>query len=101
MTTVILHPHDPVGFVADACAALAAQVNRIHAIPSRPGPDPLAHTYAELVIAYSHLTLPTISSTARTRIIAHLIDRIRESQAGDITVPLVDITDRLHAEILS
>ncbi|WP_063043738.1 hypothetical protein [Nocardia pseudovaccinii] len=99
MTTILLQPQDPVGFVADACAALADQVNRIRALPPQDSIDQLAQTYAELVIAYSHLIAPTITNRARTNIISHLIDRIREAQTGDITTPLLDAVDRLHAEL--
>lgn len=34
-------------------------------------------------------------------IIDHLFDRLRQSQAGEIEIPLADVIDRLHAEAIS
>ncbi|WP_429428581.1 hypothetical protein [Nocardia sp. GAS34] len=97
MTIVILRREDPLAFVADACAALAEENNRIRAV-GQDDTRQLVQTYAELVISYAHLARPTLTS-ARADIIDHLVDRVSQAQTGDIGIPLLDIVDRLHGEL--
>jgi hypothetical protein len=94
---VILRTGDPVGFVAAACAAAAEQANRIRV--AGPGHRDLARVYAELVVAYSHLVRRDLDDLVRSNIIEHLVGRVREAQNGDVAIPLLDVVDRLHAEL--
>jgi len=98
VTIVILRPEDPLAFVADACAALAEENNRIRAV-GHDDTRQLVQAYAELVISYALLVCPTLDIPARVDIIDHLIDRVRQAQTGDIGIPLLDIVDRLHGEL--
>jgi hypothetical protein len=33
-------------------------------------------------------------------VIDHLVERLGQARAGDISIPLLDIADRLHAELV-
>lgn len=90
---VILRPGDPIGFIATACSAAADQANRIRV--AGQGHQELAQVYAELVIAYSHLVRRNLDEPVRSNIIEHLVDRIRQSQNGEISLALLDTVDRL------
>lgn len=96
---LVLRPDDPVSFVADACAALADAVNEVRVVRSTD--EELVATYAELVVAYSRGMREqlTAEGTARLAVIDHLVDRLRQAQAGEITLPVLDVVDRLHAEL--
>lgn len=98
---VVLNPADPFAFVADACGALAAAVNEVR--PWSPSDTGLVDVYAEMVVAYANLVRPLIaessSATARLAIIDHLVDRLRQAQAGDVEVRVADVVDRLHGEL--
>lgn len=98
---VVLRADDGIGFVADACAALADVVNQVRAV--RAGDADLVDAYAETVVAYSRLVLDRLDgdphAETRRNIIDHLVGRLRQAQAGEITPPVLDIVDRLHGEI--
>ena len=98
---VVLRTDDGIGFVADACAASAEAVHQVRV--SRATDADLGDAYTELVIAYSELVRRRLTddphATTRITIIDHLLGRIRQAQAGDITVPVLDVVDRLHGEL--
>jgi hypothetical protein len=98
---VVLRADDGIGFVADACAALADVVNQVRVSRSTDGE--LVDAYAELVVAYSRLMRRRLGNdphaTTRVNIIDHLVERLRQARAGENTLPVLDIVDRLHAEI--
>jgi hypothetical protein len=60
--------------------------------------------YAELVVALANLKRPDLvadgSSSTQLAINDHLVHRIRQAQRGELVPPLLDIVDRLHAELL-
>jgi hypothetical protein len=100
---VVLRSNDPLAFVADACAAVADLVNEAHVWRTS---DPITlDTYSELLIALASLVRPTLDpdGPAKTHlaIIDHLVERLHQARAGDIAMPVVDIADRLHAELVS
>ena len=78
---VVLRTRDPLGFVADVCAALADAVNEIRV--SSVGERELEATYAEMVVAYSRLLRPAAaeagSGVARAAVIDHLVERLRQA----------------------
>jgi hypothetical protein len=98
---IVLHPNEALSFVADACAALADIVNEIHV--SRPGDTELTNVYTEMVRAYAHLLRPALADQpdmkTRLAVIDHLLDRLHQAQQGEILTPVLDVTDRLHAEL--
>ena len=99
---VVLRADDGIGFVADACAALAEAVNQVRVVRSTD--STLVEAYTETVVAYSELVRRQLSAqdpaeTVRVTIIDHLIGRVRQAQAGEITIPVLDVVDRLHGEI--
>jgi hypothetical protein len=98
---VVFRADNPLGFVADVCAALADSVNEIREL--RPTDKTLEETYAEMLCAYASLMHPVIagapSSESRLAIIEHLLDRLRQARAGDINYSLLNVADRLHAEL--
>ena len=98
---VVLRSEDPLGFVADACDALAEAVNRMRAV--RSSDADLVDTYAELVLAYTRLVRRGLTDepakTARLNIVEHLVERLRQARAGEINLRVLDVVDRLHAEI--
>jgi hypothetical protein len=59
----------------------------------------LVDAYAELVVAYSRLVRRQLADgptgVVRVNIIGHLLDRLRQAQAGEITLPFVDISAAL------
>ncbi|MHB8467662.1 MAG: hypothetical protein ACYDH6_08450 [Acidimicrobiales bacterium] len=98
---VVLRADDAFSFVADACAALAQAVNAVRAL--RDTDDALVETYAELVVAYGNLVRDHLDDgphgQVRVAVIDHLIERLREARAGEIATPVLDVVDRLHAEL--
>lgn len=86
---------------SDACAALADAVNEIRAC--RASDRELVNTYAEMVAAYSRLVRPMLAQgshgAVHLAVIDHLIERLRQARAGEITTPVLDFVDRLHAEL--
>lgn len=98
---VVLRPDDAIAFLADSCAALADALNQVRVV--RSGDAALVDVYAEVVLAHSRLVRRRLDndreSTAQVNIIEHLEERLRQARAGEITVAVLDIVDRLHAEI--
>jgi len=99
---LILRRENPLDFVANACAALADSVNELRT--SRVGDHLLIETYAEMLRAYSNLLRPTLvgdpSCTTQVKVIDHLVERLGQARAGEISIPVIDIADRLHAELV-
>jgi hypothetical protein len=54
-----------------------------------------------MVRAYAVLIRPRIESEARLRIIDHLLDRLGQSERGEIMISVGEIVDRLHGELVS
>lgn len=98
---VVLRSNDSLSFVADVCGALAEAVSEIRLV--RPGDQDLIAVYAEMVRALARLTRPALatgpSATVRLAMVDHLLGRLREAQAGEISMPVIDIVDRLHEEL--
>ena len=99
---LILRRENPLDFVANACAALADSVNELRT--SRVGDHLLIETYAEMLRAYSNLLRPTLvgdpSCTTQVKVIDHLVERLGQARAGEISIPVLDFADRLHAELV-
>ncbi len=93
---VVLRRDDPLGFLADACAAAAAAVSE----PRTWRPSAMIDLYAELVVAHARLVRPHLH-VSRLAIVDHLVGRIAQARSGEIATPLVDIVDRLHGELAS
>ncbi len=93
---VVLRRHDSLAFVADACAVAAEAVNEPRSWGSTD--EALAHVYAELVVAYARLLRPELAGTPAA-VVDHLMGRVAQARAGEITTPLLDVVDRLHAEL--
>ena len=99
---VVLRDRDGLSFVADGCAALADAANEIRL--ARAGDADLVRAYAELVVAYSRLMrdgLAERGETVRLAIIDHLVERLRQAQAGEVAMSVLDLVDRLHGELSS
>jgi len=98
---VVLRSDDPLGFIADACAALADLVNEMHL--SRSSDLVMIKTYADLLVTFANVRRPYLaadsSASAQLAIIDHLVGRLRQSQLGEFNVPMLDVADRLHAEL--
>jgi hypothetical protein len=98
---VVLRSDDGVGFLADACAALADAGNEVRVI--RTTDAELVDVYAELVVAYSRLVRRRLdgdgAATARAKILGHLQERVRQAAVGEISLPILDVVDRLHGEL--
>ncbi len=99
---LVLKRDRPVDFVADACAALADSVNEMRVW--RAGNQLLIDTYAEMLHSYANLLRPALAadpgSATHLKVIDHLVQRLRQAQIGEITIPTLDIADRLHAELV-
>ena len=99
---VVLHSEQPYQFLVDACAALADATNEPHAWSSAD--EELVAVYAEVVTALARLRREELDgqrgSEVHLAIIDHLIERIRQTRAGEIEFRLADVVDRLHAESL-
>jgi hypothetical protein len=100
---VVLRKGKPLAFVADACMALADAVNQTRAWSQSD--QQLIDAYAEMVIAYGRLVRPRFAdgtdSGTRLAIVDHLVERIRQAQAGEFPTPVLDVVDRLHGELSS
>ena len=98
---VVLRSDDPFAFVADACAALADLVNETRL--SRSSDQVMIETYAELLVTFANVSRPYLaadsSSSTQLEIIDHLVERLRQSQGGEFNVRVLDVADRLHAEL--
>ena len=99
---VVLRSGDPLGFIADGCAAVAKLVNETHLWNSSD--QLITETYAELLVALAHLMRPALlgdaSSGTQLAIIDHLVERLSRARAGEFNVPVLDVADRLHAELI-
>jgi hypothetical protein len=99
---LILRRDHPLDFVAEVCAVLADSLNEIHV--TREGETLLVDTYAEMLCAYSNLLRPGMASdpgcATQLNVIDHLVERLGQTRAGEIRIPLLDIADRLHAELV-
>lgn len=97
---VVLRSHQAMRFLVDACAALADEVNEPHAWTASD--DELLVVYAETVSTLARLRRSELAglsgSEVQIAIIDHLIERVRETRAGEIGFRLADVADRLHAE---
>lgn len=100
---IVLRSEQPRQLLVDVCAALADAVNEPHAW--RPTDAELLTVYAEAVSALARLRRARLAGHPGTEvavaIIDHLFDRLRQTQAGEIEIPLVDVVDRLHARAIS
>jgi hypothetical protein len=98
---VVLRSDDPLGFIADACAAVAVPVNETHLWHSSD--QLVTEAYAELLVALAHLMRPALigdaNSGTQLAVIDHLVERLRQARAGEFNVPVLDVADRLHAEL--
>jgi hypothetical protein len=98
---VVLRSDDPLGFVADSCAALADSVNETR--EWHPSDQARIEAYAELLSCYANLTRPVLAadpgSATQLAVIEHLMKRLAEARAGEINMPVPDVADRLHAEL--
>lgn len=99
---VVLRRSDPLGFVADACAALADSVNETRLANAHDGD--LIQAYAGLVVAYAVLVRASLDDPrdqARVAVLDHLTERLCQAQRGEIETRVVDLVDRLHGELTS
>jgi hypothetical protein len=99
---VVLRSEDPLGFVADSCAALADSVNET--CEWRPSDQARIEAYAELLCCYANLTRPALAaesgSAVQLAVIEHLMERLAQARAGDINMSVLDVADRIHAELI-
>lgn len=99
---VVLRAGQPREFLEEACAALADEVNTMHEWTESD--DETLSVYAVAVTALARLRLLELAdepgARAQVAIIEHLIERVRQAQAGEIQFRLADVVDRLHAEAL-
>lgn len=98
---VVLRAGEPRQFLVEVCAALAEDVNE----PDwRTAPEELVAVYAEAVTALARLRRNDLEELPGTEVqiavIDHLIERLRQTKAGEIGFRLADVVDRLHAESL-
>lgn len=100
---VVLRSEQPMRYLVDACGALADAVNEPHAW--RSSDEELLTVYAEAVSALARLRRAQLAerpgSEVPVAIIDHLIERLRQTRAGEIEMRLADVIDRLHAEAVS
>lgn len=99
----VLRSGQSLQFLVDACAALADEVNKPHAWTNAD--DELSNVYAEIVAALARLRREELAgrseSNVQIAIIDYLIERVRQAKAGEISVRLADVVDRLHAEAVN
>ena len=100
---VVLRSGQSLQFLMDACAALADDVNEPHAWTNAD--EELLNVYAEVVTALARLRREELAggseSNVQVAIIDHLIERVRQTRAGEISMRLADVVDRLHAEAVN
>jgi hypothetical protein len=98
---VVFRSDDPLGFVADSCAALADSVNETRGW--RPSDQDCIEVYAELLCAFANLTRPALvaesGSAVQLAVIEHLMERLAQARSGEFNVSVLDVADRLHAEL--
>jgi hypothetical protein len=98
---VVLRSEDPLTFVADACAVLADAVNEVRVV--RGADSDLVDVYAETVLAHCRLVRRQLADDpagqVRANIIDHLVERLRQTRAGEISMAVLDVVDRLHGEL--
>lgn len=97
---VVLHADDGMSFIADACAVMADAVNETRLVTS--GHADLVEAYAEMVVAFAQLVRPRLledGETVRVAVMDHLLDRLTQARTGQITLPVLDVADRLHGEL--
>ena len=99
---IVLRTEQPRQVLADVCSALADAVNEPHAW--RTTDTELLTVYAEAVSALARLQRAQLAGRTGTEvplaIIDHLFERLRQTRAGEIEMPLADVVDRLHAEAI-
>jgi hypothetical protein len=101
-SVVLLDPQRPLAFLQDACSALAEAVTDVPALSDSR--DELAVVYAETVGAYARLLREEMSRMPETsqvwlNIIDHLLERLRQVRAREITLDLVEIADQLNGRL--
>lgn len=97
---VVLHADDGLSFIAEACAVMADAVNETRLVTA--GHADLVEAYAEMVVAFTRLVRPRLlddGETVRVAVMDHLLDRLTQARTGLITLPVLDIVDRLHGEL--
>ncbi|MGD0391415.1 MAG: hypothetical protein ABSC41_02105 [Acidimicrobiales bacterium] len=99
---IVLRTEQPQRVLVDVCSALADAINEPHAW--RTADTELLTVYAEAVSSLARLRRAQLAGRPGTEvpvaIIDHLLDRLRQTQAGEIEMPLADVVDRLHAEAI-
>jgi len=99
---IVLRTEQPQRVLVDVCSALADAINEPHAW--RTTDTELLTVYAEAVSSLARLRRAQLAGRPGTEvpvaIIDHLLDRLRQTQAGEIEMPLADVVDRLHAEAI-
>lgn len=97
---VVLHSDDGLSFIASGCAALAEAANELRLVTSAGGE--LLDAYAEMVLAYGRLVRPRLleaNEAVRVAVLDHLVERLAQARSGLISLRVIDIVDRLHAEL--
>jgi hypothetical protein len=97
---VVLHADDGPSFVADACAVMADAVNEPRLVTE--GHADLVEAYTEMVVAFARLVRPRLldeGETVRLAVMDHPLDRLTHARTGLITLPVLDVVDRLHGEL--
>ena len=99
---VVLDPGRPLGFLEDACAALAEAVSEMR--DGAPGSEELAVVYGEVVGAYARLLREELSrmpetSPAGLNIVDHLLERLRQVRSRECTIEVAEIADQLHGRL--
>jgi hypothetical protein len=99
---IVLRTEQPQRVLVDVCSVLADAINEPHAW--RTTDTELLTVYAEAVSSLARLRRAQLAGRPGTEvpvaIIDHLLDRVRQTQAGEIEMPLADVVDRLHAEAI-
>jgi len=100
---VVLRSGQSLQFLMDACAALADEVNEPHAWTNAD--EELMSVYAEVVTALARLRREELAGgsepNVQVAIVDHLIERVRQTRAAEISMRLADVVDRLHAEAVN
>lgn len=99
---VFLDSAQPLGFLDDACCALADAVS--DTAETDDAHDELAAVYAEVVGAYGRLLheelsrLPEISK-AWLDIVDHLLVRLAEVRGRELPISVLEVADQLHGRL--
>ena len=87
---------------SSTCGALADEGNEPHAW--RPTDEELTSVYAEATVVLARPRREELVDQPGTEVhvavIDHLIERVRQTKAGEVSLLLADVVDRLHAEAL-